>query len=119
MTSTGRQHPRRPIRSVKRSEGVVVVEAAGDVDLDASTAFQQALLELLDEDTKTIVIDLAGVAYMDSSGVASLVKLLSRTRRKGVSLKLVAPSQKVRNIFEITRLDTVFEIHDAMPEVPG
>jgi anti-sigma B factor antagonist len=98
------------------SDEAAIVEVTGDVDLNRSPALQQALLELVEKNPSRIVIDLSGVGYMDSSGVASLVKLLSRVRRKDVSLSLVGLTDRVRNIFEITRLDSVFEIHDTREE---
>jgi anti-sigma B factor antagonist len=99
-----------PIRDIRWSDGTAVVEVAGDVDLVHSVAFQQALLELLDRDPQRIVLDLTHVPYMDSSGVASLVKLLSRARRQGVRLTLTELRDRVRSVFEITRLVDVFEI---------
>jgi len=62
------------------------------------------------------VVDLSGVGYMDSSGVASLVKLLARVRRRQVDLKLAGMTRRVRSVFEITRLDTVFEIFASVQE---
>ena len=53
---------------------------------------------------------LADVPYMDSSGVASLVKLLSRARKSGSELALANLNDRVRSVFEITRLDSVFRI---------
>ncbi len=108
-----------PIESVKWTEKTVVVEISGDIDLHRSTALQQGLLDLLDEKPQRVVIDLAAVPYMDSSGVASLVKLLSRTRKIGVGLTLVSPSPKVRSILEITRLDSIFQLADSVEEAVG
>jgi anti-anti-sigma factor len=53
---------------------------------------------------------------MDSSGVASLVKLLSRVRRSSAALKLCGLTDRVRGVFEITRLDSVFEIYGGEDE---
>lgn len=108
-----------PIESVKWTEKTVVVEISGDIDLHRSVALQQGLLGLLDEKPQHVVIDLSAVPYMDSSGVASLVKLLSRTRKIGVDLTLVAPSPKVRSILEITRLDSIFKLTDSIEEAVG
>ena len=98
------------VKAVRRQEGAVIVDAMGDIDINCSTEFQQALLGLFNEKPELIVVNLAEVPYMDSSGVASLVKLLSRAKKSGVRLRLVAMTERVRSIFEITRLDTVFEI---------
>ena len=107
------------VQNVRRigSDGkIIVVEAAGDIDLHRSSDFQEALLALLTEKPETIVVDLSAVGYMDSSGVASLVKLLARVRRDGVRLKLACMTARVRSVFEITRLDTVFEIFASQEE---
>jgi anti-sigma B factor antagonist len=90
----------------------VIATVEGDVDLHRSPQLQQQLLELLDQNPDTVVVDLSAVPYMDSSGVASLVKLLSRTRSQDVQLVLASPTDKVRSILEITRLDSVFSIVD-------
>ena len=99
-----------PIQAVRWVDRTVVVEVAGDIDLNTSLRFQQAVLSLMDERPRRIVINLAKVPYMDSSGVASLVKLLSRARKGGSALYLVELGDRVRSVFEITRLDTVFSI---------
>jgi anti-sigma B factor antagonist len=113
---TGKNSSIRNVRWIGRDRGTVVVEAVGDVDLHRSAGFQQELLAVLDERPKRIVVDLSGVGYMDSSGVASLVKLLARVRREQVSLKLTGLTPRVRSVFEITRLDTVFEIFPTQQE---
>ena len=105
-----------PIRDVRWVGKFAVIQAAGEIDLNCSPRFQQELLALLDRRPERIVLDLADVSYMDSSGVASLVKLLSRVRRLGAQLHLVGLSDRVRSVFEITRLDSVFDIFATQEE---
>jgi anti-sigma B factor antagonist len=57
-----------------------------------------------------LVIDLANVDYMDSSGVATLVEALQIARRNNTKMVLCGMKDRVRSIFEIARLDTVFTI---------
>jgi len=104
------------IRWVEAGKRAAIFEAAGDIDLHRSNDFQQALLALAGQKPDLIVLDLAGVAYMDSSGVASLVKLLARVRRDSIALKLCGLQPRVRSVFEITRLDTVFDIYPSAEE---
>ena len=99
-----------PVRAVRWVGRDVVVDATGDIDLHRSVGFQQKLLELMDDNPRCIVVNLTDVAYMDSSGIATLVKVLSRTRRSGAALMLCGMNDRVRSVFEITRLDTVFSI---------
>ncbi len=105
-----------PIQNIRWEERSAVAAVGGDVDLTCSAEFQQDLLELLDARPERIVIDLTGVPYMDSSGVASLVKLLSRARKTQTDLRLVGLSERVRSLFEITRLDGVFDIFETVED---
>ena len=99
-----------PIREVRWEGKTLVAQLVGDIDLSRSVDFQRQALELLDQRPKRIVMNLAQVPYMDSSGVASLVKLLSRARKHGVELLLAHLNPRVRSVFEITRLDSVFTL---------
>jgi anti-sigma B factor antagonist len=105
-----------PIQQIRWQDQTAIVDVGGEVDLHCSAAFQQELLETLDEGPKRVVVNLADVGYMDSSGVASLVKLLSRSRSAGVELCLLSPTPKVLSVLQITRLDSVFEICDSEEE---
>ena len=105
-----RDAARHPVREIRWVDRTAVVDAEGDIDLSSSRDFQQVLLMLQDRNPARIVINLTAVPYMDSSGMASLVKLLSRTRRHGMPLRLFGLSDRVRSLFEITRLDGVFSI---------
>ncbi len=78
-----------PIRKVRWSDRAAIVEVFGDIDINRSTEFQAALLAVLDEKPERIVVHLGAVPYMDSSGVASLVKLLSRARKANTKVFLV------------------------------
>jgi len=102
--------PGPPIQEVRWVGRAVVVQVTGDIDLSRSVDFQHELLLLLDQRPERVVVDLAGVPYMDSSGVASLVKVLSRSRKAGIGLVLVGLSPRVQSLFQITRLDRVFQI---------
>jgi anti-sigma B factor antagonist len=90
----------------------VVARITGDIDAVRASAAQMPLLELLDKNPVKIVVNFQGVGYMDSAGLASFVKLLSRTRKQGVELRLAALSPMLKGLFEITRLNTVFSIFD-------
>ena len=117
MTDAG--SPVRNVEWIGPDRQSVVVEAAGDIDLHRSADFQKKLLELPLDKLAKIVVDLSGVPYMDSSGVASLVKLLARVRRGPGALKLAALTPRVRSVFEITRLDSVFDIAASEEEAMG
>lgn len=99
-----------PVTGVRWQERTAIVDVTGDIDLNRSLDFQKSLLSVLDDGPQRIIVSLGGVPYMDSSGVASLVKLLARARKCGCQLTLVGLTTRVKSLFEITRLDVVFNI---------
>lgn len=96
--------------SLEQSGPDLVVLPEGDIDLSVSSEFQQKLREALSKQPPRLVVDLGQVPYMDSSGVATLVDAMQQARRVNSSLVLCCLQDKVRSIFEITRLDRVFPI---------
>ena len=95
--------------SVRNVGDVTVVDISGRVVLgDESAALRDLIGELLSKGDRKIVLDLAGVNYIDSSGLGALVSSFATVRRQGGELKLVKLSDKV----EVTRLYTVFDIAD-------
>jgi len=110
------ENPGNPLKAVRVEGDTLIAEVAGDVDVHRSSAFQQSLLDLLDESPRRIILDLVGVTYMDSSGLAGLIKLLSHVRRMEIDLWLCRPTAPVRSLMEITRLDSVFNMSDSLAE---
>ncbi len=88
----------------------VIVRPAGEIDLSCAAMLRQELGRVQNERPRRLIIDLAGVPYMDSSGVATLVEAFQIARRAGTRLILCGLQDKVRSIFEIARLDMVFKI---------
>ncbi|KPK75170.1 MAG: hypothetical protein AMJ79_12365 [Phycisphaerae bacterium SM23_30] len=91
---------------------MVVLELSGDIDLHRSVDLRSSLLETLGEQPAVTVINMREVGFMDSSGLATLVEAMQLSRRYGGQLKLVGISRRVRSIFEISRLDKIFQIYD-------
>lgn len=88
----------------------VVVYPAGEIDLTASPLLRQELKRVQAARPARLVIDLSKVPYMDSSGVATLVEAMQTARKNGTRMVLCCMAERVRSIFEIARLDTVFTI---------
>ena len=88
----------------------VMVTLQGDVDLSRSPVLRNELLELVKRRPQRLVVNLAAVPYMDSSGVATLIEGLQQQRKSGGKMVLCGLQPKVRSIFEIARLDAVFKI---------
>ena len=100
----------RPIAGVRWIDRNAVVDVVGEVDMANSMDFQQGLLAVLDERPGRMIVNLSRVRHMDSTGLASLVKLLKKARKYGTDLILVGLTDRVRSLFEITRLYPVFTI---------
>jgi anti-sigma B factor antagonist len=91
---------------VDSSATVVVV--SGDVDIGTAPDFEDELARAVEEHVGTgLVIDLAGVTFIDSTGLNSLVRAFERQRRLGSGLALVTDDSRVTMMLEITRLDRV------------
>jgi anti-sigma B factor antagonist len=85
----------------------------GDVDMNTSPDVRKAIAEVFSQDApgmKALLIDLSQVRYMDSSGIATLVEGMQNCLKKGARLRLFELSPPVRDVFELARLSSVFEI---------
>ena len=96
---------------VKNVGESVVIAFEGDVDLQTSPKAREALLATCGQG-KPVVVDLAKVGYIDSSGVASLVEALQTAKKGGQTLALAAVSEGALRVLKLARLDAVFAIHE-------
>ncbi len=87
-------------------------EKGVDVDLDTSPKLREKLLQLTNEKEKAILVDLSNVKYMDSSGIATLVEALQKVGKYGGRLKLTNLRDAVQDVFQLSRLDKVFDIYE-------
>lgn len=93
--------------------GTVVVALAGEIDLQHSPNVRRQLMELMFE-RRDVVVDLAAVSYMDSSGIASLVEAYQMARKNATRFVLAAVSQPVMRVLQLARLDKVFTLADSV-----
>ena len=87
-----------------------LVRLRGRVSIDSSPAFRDRLLATLRRQSPAAVtVDLTEVSYMDASGVATLVEGLKTARNRQTTLRLKGLQGRVRHLFEVTGLLTLFE----------
>jgi anti-sigma B factor antagonist len=98
------------VKEIRRNGKAVIVVAAGEIDLRHSPDLHKTLVDLCADQPNPLVIHLGEVSYMDSSGVGTLVEIFRRVKGYGGKMALVSPTQRVRSVFEITRLDHFFTI---------
>jgi anti-anti-sigma factor len=89
-----------------------VVAIFGDVTGGSEPALMEAFGKAVDRGARTIVLDFAGLEYMNSGGIGLLVTLLVRSKRQGQRLLAVGLSDHYREIFSLIRLDEAIGIHD-------
>lgn len=93
--------------------GTVVVALAGEIDLQHSPNVRRQLMDLMFE-RRDVLVDLARVAYIDSSGIASLVEAYQMARKNATRFVLVAVSQPVLRVLQLARLDKVFTLAETV-----
>ncbi|AVM73089.1 STAS domain-containing protein [Magnetospirillum gryphiswaldense] len=94
-------------------DGAVVVALSGEVDLQHSPSVRKHLMDLMFE-RRPVVVDMASVDYIDSSGIASLVEAYQMARKNGTRFILAAISAPAMRVLQLARLDKVFALADTV-----
>ena len=93
--------------------GVSIVDLSGKITLgEGGVALRDEVRKLVAEGKKKIVLNLAEVNYIDSSGLGELVSAYTAVKNAGGELKLLSLTSKVRDLLVITKLVTVFDVKD-------
>lgn len=97
--------------TLRTEGGFTVVALSGEVDLHYSPEARKQILGQLN-DSNNVLVDLSGVSYIDSSGIASLVEGFQLARSKKLQFGLVGVSEAAHQVLQLARLDKVFPIKD-------
>lgn len=98
------------ITTTERKTGIFVVGLEGDLDMSTSPQVRNILLPIFKKGASHIIVDLSGVPYIDSSGIATFVEALQLSRRGSVRFTLAGAGRTVESIFELAYLKNVFEM---------
>ncbi len=101
---------------VEEKTGINICYPEGDIDINTSPQVKKTFDKVLQTKAQKVIINLKGVGYIDSSGLATLVEILKNFRKQGGRLKLCNLSNKVKSLFEITKLERLFDIIDSEEE---
>jgi anti-sigma B factor antagonist len=102
---------------VTRREGArMVIGVTGEIDVYTAPTLRERLNELVAEGEYNLIVDMAGVDFLDSTGLGVLVGGLKRTRSHHGTLRLVCAQEKILKVFRITGLTKVFPIHATLEE---
>lgn len=89
---------------------IMVCYIDGDIDINSSPMIKKSFDKLISQKSTKIVINLSKVTYVDSSGLATLVEIFKNMKSYGGRMRLACMSSKIRSLFEITKLEKLFEI---------
>ncbi len=104
--------------STRESDGQAVVGLRGELDI-ADAASVDAALVAVAARAAEIIVDLAGLEFIDASGVAALVLARVQARRAGGDLLLAAPQDQVLRVLAVIRLAEVFSVHASVEAAAG
>jgi anti-sigma B factor antagonist len=92
---------------------VTVIDVSGRITLgEGSSTLRDALRELVAKGNKKILLNLGEVSYIDSSGIGELVSGFTTVSNQGGTLKLLSLTKRVKDLLQITKLYTVFDVHE-------
>jgi len=96
----------------RESQGITVVDIGGRITLgEGSALLRKTVRELLEEKRTLILLNLADVDYIDSSGIGELVSAYTGVKNRGGALKLLHLTKKVHDLLQLTKLFTVFDVY--------
>ena len=96
---------------------VTILDLKGKVTLgDGDEALKDKINSLIHQERKRILLNFAGVPYVDSAGLGEIVRTYTTVSRQGGQLKLVNLTKRITDLLSITKLLTVFETFDSEPD---
>ena len=104
---------RDPIVGIAERGSALVVSVAGELDLYTAPALREALQSTVGRSPERLVVDLAGVTFIDSTALGALVEARSQLRDGG-AFALAAPGLEVRRALEVSGLDRHFAVHETI-----
>jgi anti-sigma B factor antagonist len=99
--------------STRQVGGITIVDLSGRITLgEGSVVLRDTIRDLVSKEKTKILLNLADVTYIDSSGIGELVSAFTTVRNQNGELKLLKLTKKVHDLLQITKLYTVFDIKD-------
>jgi anti-sigma B factor antagonist len=99
--------------NTRQVDGITILDLSGRITLgDGSVTLRDAIRDLVNKGSKSILLNLGDISYIDSSGIGELVSGFTSVRNAGGELKLLNLTKKVHDLLQITKLYTVFDVKD-------
>ena len=97
----------------RQAGDVTILDLSGEVRIgEGAVSLRDSIRNLADQGKKKVLLNLAGVKYMDSTGVGELIANYTTVTRQGGQLKLLSLTDRIQNLLVITKLLTVFDSYD-------
>jgi anti-sigma B factor antagonist len=101
---------------VQDVDGWTVVRASGDLDLTTAPRLREQVVQVVTGGQPSVILDLEGVDFVDSTGLGVIVGLLKRTRSQGGDLRLVSTRRSLQKVLELTSLDRALPLSRTVEE---
>ncbi|MCC5951036.1 MAG: STAS domain-containing protein [Acidimicrobiia bacterium] len=98
------------------SDEWVVVAPVGELDLSSIPQVRQRIVQLVADGEQRVVLDLAGVDFVDSAGIGLVVMVAKRLAAHGGELRIAGPTQGVWSVFELVGLDRLWPAHESVAD---
>jgi anti-sigma B factor antagonist len=106
--------PRFRVTERALDERTTVVAVSGEIHVSTAHEFSSVLTASIDAGGRLLVLDLTNLAFIDSTGLSVLLNALRRVTHAGGRMTVVCSNPTVLRLFEITRLDSTFDIHPGL-----
>ncbi len=101
---------------IKKKNFVYTVKMTGSLDSGTYEAFEEELNEIIDENTKAVVLDLAGLDYISSAGIRVVISAEKSLKRKGASFAMINLQPQIKRVFEAMKILPIFNIFEDTEE---
>ncbi len=103
---------------IEIENGIAFLKFDGEVIFDNSNQLKEEAKKILSkkEETKSLVIDLSQVPYLDSSGVGVILSLFKFMKNRGGSLAVANPNDKIRRVFDVTKITEIIPAYETIEE---
>ncbi len=95
-----------------------ILAVSGELDVATAPRLRQRLVSLVEHGARNIIVDISAIGLLDSTGLGVLIGGVKRLRGHGGDLVVVCDQERIRRLFEITRLDRAIDLHRTIDEVP-
>jgi anti-sigma B factor antagonist len=104
-----------PVETKQMDSGVAVITISGRLALGGDTEkLDAAVGKLLAQETRSFVLDISGLDYVDSSGVGMLVSCLTRIKKAEGTMKVAGANPRIRRIFSMTGVESMMSLYDSV-----